>query len=237
MYLVEIDQNLVRVKSSDGFAHKFEIEKMEDFLEENKEADIYVCSQDTSINHEISQKYINVKILDNSVYEAMFGSISESVLKLSPQQLFRGFAVCKMYEDSSIIVNLDKILKVDVFNNGTYATGVIYPSFEMLFNCMNDEGFTQPKLTQVNNEIIQDVANQIGSGIVNGYIGTLKHLIDKQLEAYPWIDIIIFTGSKMENFINFYGIEKLKETLGYNFILESNLIFKGMEYYIEARGE
>ncbi len=237
MYLVEIDQNIVRVKSSEGFAHKFEIERIEDFLEENKEADIYVCSQDTTINHEISKKYINVKILDSSVYAEMFATISDLVLKLSPQQLFRGFAVCKMYEDSSIIVNLDKVLKIDVFNNGLYASGVIYPSFEMLFNCMSEEGFTQPKLTQVNDEIIQDIANQIGSGIVNGYIGTLKHLIDKQLEAYPWIDIIVFTGLKMENFINFYGIENLKASLGYNIILESNLVFKGMEYYIEARGE
>ncbi len=237
MYLVEIDQKLVRVKSSEGFAHKFEIERIEEFLEENKEEDIYVCSQDTTVNHEISHKYINVKILDSSVYEEMFGVMSESVLKLSPQQLFRGYAVCKMYGDSSIIVNLDKILKIDVFNNGTYATGVIYPSFEMLFNCMNDEGYSQPKLTQVNDEIVQDVANQIGSGIVNGYIGTLKHLIDKQLEAYPWIDNIVFTGLKMENFINFYGVDDLKSSLGYNIILESNLIFKGMEYYIEARGE
>ncbi len=235
MQLIDILNDELRIHTSNGISHVLSIENLEAYLDEHGEENYILCADNIDINQKLSEKYINVRIFDQNEYEKIFQTINPNILKLFPQQILRAVAVFELYGDDVIIANLDHVLTIDVYNSGEYGTGSIYPSFESKFTSLKECGYPGPKFTNIDEFIIQDIPNQIGKGVVNGYIGSIRQIINAHLMEYPWINTIVFTGSKMRNFIQFYGKERLEDELKFNFEYADGLVFQGLEKYYQEK--
>ncbi len=237
MYLIDVTKNTVKVRENNEIVRTLQVENLEQYLDENRDCSFIICSDNIDINQNMAQNYINVKVFDSKQYANVFKNINDNILELSPQQVLRAIAVINKINDNTIIVNLDQILTVDVYNNGEYGTGSIFPSFESMFASIRELEFPAQKFNNIDNAIIQDIPNKIGKGIVNGYIGALSGILETHLNEYPWIDTIVFTGDRMRDFIQFYGKLRLEKELGINFEYVNGLVFDGMEIFYSEGNE
>lgn len=235
MYLIDLTKETVKIRTSNEIVRTLKLENLESYLEEHRDCQFIICSDNIDVNQTIAQNYINVKVFDHKQYSEVFKNINDNILELSPRQILRAIAVINKYNDHNIIVNLDSVLTIDVYNNGEYGTGSIFPSFESLFASMRNLDYPTQKFNHIDEAIVQDIPNQIGKGIVNGYIGALSGMLKAHLVEYPWIDTIIFTGDRMRDFIQFYGKERLEDELGINFEYANGLVFEGMEIFYSEK--
>ncbi len=233
MYFVDIDKNTARITSDEGINHNIEVESFYNYVEDNKDVNFYVCTNNTKVSHCLSEKYINVKIFDSKEYDKIFENINDNILKLPPQRVLRAYSAFKDIAADVIIVNIEDVLTVDVFNAGEYGTGSIFPAFESLFLSLKDLEYPVQKFNNIDQPIIQDIPNQIGKGVVNGYIGALKNILETHQCEYPWINHIVFTGSNMRSFIQYYGHDRLIQELNTDFIYIDDLLSKGIRYFYE----
>lgn len=231
-YLVDIDEEVIRIKDEEGFVRTVSKNGFEEFLEKSKKEKIYLCSNNEEMNTYIRRSFINVKILDQNMYKEILHTVTDEILKKKPQQIMAANAVFHEYGPDVIIVDFENLLTVDTYNQQNYVSGVIYPGLDMHFNELNNYGYKNIKFNYVNSEEVVSTANQIGKGIINGYIGAIKELIDGEIQHFPWIMDIVFTGRRINNFINY--LDEQKENLNFQFQYEENLIFKGMKYYVDS---
>ncbi len=231
-YLVDIDEEVIRIKDEEGFVRTVSKNGFEEFLEKSKKEKIYLCSNNEEMNTYIRRSFINVKILDQNMYKEILHTVTDEILKKKPQQIMAANAVFHEYGPDVIIVDFENLLTIDTYNQQNYVSGVIYPGLDMHFNELNNYGYKNIKFNYVNSEEVVSTANQIGKGIINGYIGAIKELIDGEIQHFPWIMDIVFTGRRINNFINY--LDEQKENLNFQFQYEENLIFKGMKYYVDS---
>ncbi len=229
-YLIDIDEGLIRIKNPDGFIRTIVKEELYNFLNENREVKIYICSGNKEINKLVQEQYINVKLLDKNCFINILPKLNEAVLAKKPQQIMAANAVFNEYGIDAIIVNFENLMTIDTYNQQQYVSGVMYPGIDSHFQSFNQLGIEEIKFNEINHEAVIKNSEQIGKGIVNGYLGAIKTLIDEELNNYPWINNVIFTGQRVNNFIGY--LNEQVETLNFNYTYEQNLIFKGMEYYI-----
>ncbi len=229
-YLIDIDEELIRIKNPDGFIRTIVRDELQNFLNENREVKIFICSGNKEINKLVQEQYINVKLLDKNCFANILPELNEEILTKKPQQIMAANAVFNEYGIDAIIVNFENIMTIDTYNHQQYVSGVMYPGIDYHFQSFNQLGISEIKFNKINDESVIKNAEQIGKGIVNGYLGAIKTLIDEELSNYPWINTVIFTGQRVNNFIGY--LNEQVETLNFNYVYEQNLIFKGMDYYI-----
>ncbi len=231
-YLIDIDNNAIRIKQGEGFIRSVNESEFYRFLMESRDKQIYLCSDNEKINKHVRQNYINVKILDSNIYHEILPVVNQDILDKKPQQIMAANAVFHEYGTDVIVVDFENIMTIDTYNQQQYVSGVIYPGLEMHFKEINECGHKDIKFNEINNESVISTANQIGKGVVNGYIGAIKTLIDGELQNYPWIMDVVFTGRRVNNFID--HLNEQNDSINFTYVYDQNLTFKGMQYYVES---
>ncbi len=106
MYLIDLTKETVKIRTSNEIVRTLKLENLESYLEEHRDCQFIICSDNIDVNQTIAQNYINVKVFDHKQYSEVFKNINDNILELSPRQILRAIAVINKYNDHNIIVNL-----------------------------------------------------------------------------------------------------------------------------------
>lgn len=230
MYFIDLGNSLAKIYSENAFGQIIDSGRIINWLDEHKEDQIIMCSVVPDLSKQIIQRFINVKLIDEKMYDKLIKVSNEEVYQKGSDRIVCGYAAIQNYSSDVIVVDAGTALTVDVYNNAEYSSGYIYPGFEINSRALMNQipHLPEAKMTSPETNQIIDTSTQIGMGLIYGFIGAVKHLVNLELKKYPWVDTVVLTGGTFNTIINTIGEEEFHNQIGLTCVYEKNLLFSGL---------
>ncbi|MBL0701695.1 MAG: type III pantothenate kinase, partial [Spiroplasma sp.] len=213
-------------------------EEIIEILTENfsttKECDVLISSVVPELTKTVLkffQKKNQVKLFDYNYFTNFYDLGELNYKTMGTDRVVVNIATLDIYGDNLLIFDLGTAITLDVIKEGKYINGLIFPGLRLLRNSLIT-GTSQLNTFQFvklhpKNTCLTTTA-QLNDGIILGLLGTINQYIKQNKEHFNKTAKVILTGGDIIYLEENLGKEKLSELIDSNYIIDSDLMYKGL---------
>lgn len=177
-------------------------------------------------------KNVHVHSLNYKDFPLFLNYQTDDYTNMGCDRVIVDFAAIQKYGKNCIVFDIGTALTIDVIYNTTYLNGYIFPGIDLNKRILIEgatllDDFKFRSLREDN--MCLDTISQLNDGIIYGSLGAIKVYIQENISHFKGEDYkIILTGGTMYFLEQYISIKRVEEIIGYDIIVDYDLMSYGL---------